>query len=477
MVAVKNNIFKTIIFLILLSITEKSWSAQVKITGKATGYSMNSIDLNILHDFISEEKIKLGTINFNAEGVFNLEIELSEINLCFADFDGYHAMIYLEPGKTYELVFPPKRTLTKSQRRNPFENPEPIWFGIVKPVGDELNVQIQQFEQAYAKYENKYFDQIYTSESKALVDTVKLKLNKKFPKTNSALFESHKKYREAELEFALNRGKSPFFMESYFSVNKPIYNLDAYSVLFNQVFSNYFTVLSNASGGTAIRNMINTSGLHQLDEYFQKHLHFNKELSHFVLLKSMNDAGYSNQFTKASILKMLDLVKTSGWSEYEQKTAQLIRRELTYLTSGTSPPAIRLRNLNGQKVSFDDYPNSYIYLHFTDPKNPICRQHLDELKTIASHYKDKLVIINVIPENREFKNEKGWAGLFTTSESNLLETYKIKTYPVSYLIGKDGRLLLSPAPNPIDGLDRQLGQLLKSDYMKEMQKSNNPGAR
>jgi hypothetical protein len=171
------------------------------------------------------------------------------------------------------------------------------------------------------------------------------------------------------------------------------------------------------------------------------------------------------------------LVKTSGWSEYEQKTAQLIRRELTYLTSGTSPPAIRLRNLNGQKVSFDDYPNSYIYLHFTDPKNPICRQHLDELKTIASHYKDKLVIINVIPENREFKNEKGWAGLFTTSESNLLETYKIKTYPVSYLIGKDGRLLLSPAPNPIDGLDRQLGQLLKSDYMKEMQKSNNPGAR
>jgi hypothetical protein len=98
-------------------------------------------------------------------------------------------------------------------------------------------------------------------------------------------------------------------MESYFSVNKPIYNLDAYSVLFNQVFSNYFTVLSNALGGTAIRNMINTSGLHQLDEYFQKHLHFNKELSHFVLLKSMNDAGYSNQFTKASILKMLDFGK------------------------------------------------------------------------------------------------------------------------------------------------------------------------
>ena len=473
----KKNIIRTFILLTLLSFAGKVWSAQVKITGKATDYALNSIDFNILHDFISEEKIKLGTIKFNAEGVFNLEFDLAETNLCFADFDGYHAMIYLEPGKTYELVFPPKRTLTESQKRNPFVKPDPIWFGISRPGKDDLNVQIQQFEQSYTNYENKYFDQIFTLQSKSLVDTVKLKLSKEFPKTNSSLFELHKKYREAELEFALHRGKSAAFMETYFSTSRPIYNLDAYAVLFNQVFLNYFTVLTNASGSAEIRNLINTAGLQQLDEYFQKHMHFNNELSHFVLLKSLNDAWYSKQFPKASILKMLDMVKTLGWSEYEQKTAQLIRTELTYLTSGTTPPTIRLKSLNGQKVSFEDYPNTYIYLHFTDPKNPICRQHLDELKIIASHYKDKMVIINVIPANQGFKNESGWAGIFTTSTSNLEETYKIKTVPVSYLIGKDGKLLLSPAPNPIDGLDRQMGQLLKSDYMKEMQKSNNPGVK
>lgn len=477
LVAVKNNIIRIFILLTILSIAGKAWPAQVKITGKATDYALNSIDLNIVHDFISEEKIKLGTIKFNAEGVFNLEFDLAETNLCFADFDGYHAMIYLEPGKTYEIVFPPKRTLTESQKRNPFVKPDPFWLGISRPGKDELNVQIQQFEQSYTNYENKYFDQIFTLQSKSLVDTVKLKLSKEFPKTNSSLFELHKRYREAELEFALHQGKSPAFMDTYFSTSQPIYNLAAYAVLFNQVFLNYFTVLTNAAGSTAIKKLINTADLQQLDEHFQKQMHFNKELSHFVLLKSLNDAWYSKQFPKASILKMLDLVKTSGWSEYEQKTAQLIRTELTYLTSGTTPPAIRLKNLNGQKVSFEDYPNTYIYLHFTDPKNTICRQHLDELKTIASHYKDKLVIINVIPEIQGFTNDKGWAGLFTTSASNLEETYKVKTFPVSYLIGKDGKLLLSPAPNPIDGLDRQLGQLLKSDYMKEMQKSNKPGVK
>lgn len=454
--------------------TKKSWSAQVKISGKAPEYAMNSIELYVFHDFISEERIKLGTIRFNAEGAFNLEVEIAETNICLADFDGYRGMIYLEPGKSYEIVFPPKRNLTESQKRNPFVKPEPVWFGISGPEKDELNVKIQQFEQEYAKLENRYFNQIFTNQSKSLVDTVKLKLDKEFSKTHSAFFESHKFFRKANLDFALNQGKSAEFMETYFSSSKPIYNLAAYSVIFNQVFTNYFSMLTNSSNSTEIKNSINSANLPKLDDIFQKQLHFNKELSHLVLLKSMYDAYYSKQFSKASILKMLAQVKSPEWSGYEQKTAQLISSKLTHLASGTTPPSIPLKNLNGQKVNFSDYPNTYIYLHFTDPKNSICRQHLDVLKAIAARYKEKLVIINVIPENKGFKNDSGWAGLFATTESNIETSYKVKTYPNSFLIGKDGKLLLSPAPNPIDGLDRQLGQLFKSDYYKEMQKSNKP---
>ncbi len=454
--------------------TEKSWSAQVKISGKASGYALSSIELYVLHDFISEEKVKIGTIKFNTEGSFNLDVEITETNLCTADFDGYHGMIYLEPGKSYNIVFPPKRSLTESQKRNPFIKPEPIWFGISTPDKNELNVRIQQFEQEYAKLENKYFTQIFTNQSKSLVDTVKLRLDQEFPKTNSVFFESHKFFRKANLDFALNQGKSAEFMNTYFSSSKPMNNLAAYSVIFNQVFMNYFSMLTNASNGTEIENLITSANLQKLDDYFQKQLHFNKELSHLVLLKSMNDAYYSKQFSKASILKLLNLVKSSDWSVYEQKIAQLISSKLTYLASGTNPPAIVLKSVNGQKINFSDFPNTYIYLHFTDPKNSICRQHLDALKVISARYKEKLVIINVIPENKSFKNDSGWAGIFTTTESNVEASYKVKTYPNSFLIGKDGKLLLSPAPNPIDGLDRQLGQLFKSDYFKELQKSNKP---
>ena len=470
----KRSILLSIFILIGLLVTEKSWSAPVKISGKAPEYAINSIELYTLHDIVSEEKVKLGTVRFSADGAFNLDVEITETTLCMADFDGYHGMIYIEPGKSYQIVFPPKQTLTESQKRNPFAKPEPVWFGILNPAKDELNVKIQQFEQEYAKLENRYFNQIFTNQSKSLVDTVNLKLDKEFPKTNLSFFESHKFFRKANLEFALNQGKTAEFMETYFSHSKPMSNLAAYSVIFNQVFMNYFSMLTNASNSAEIKNRINSANLTKLDEYFQKQLHFNKELSHLVLIKSMNDAYYSKQFSKALILKLLDQVKSPEWSAYEQKTAQLIHSKLTYLTSGTNPPSIILKNLNGQKVNFSDYPNIYIYLHFTDPKNSICRQHLDALKAISARYKEKLVIINVIPEIKGFKNESGWPGIFTTTDSNIETSYKVKTYPNSFLIGKDGKLLLSPAPNPIDGLDRQLGQLFKSDYFREMQKSNKP---
>ena len=462
------SIFYTYL-IIFLFLTKAAYSIPTKVSGKAPGYAHNSIDLNTFHDFISEEKIKLGTIRFNPEGDFNLEFNLNETCLCFADFDGYHGMIYLEPGKSYEILLPPKRTLTETQKRNPFVKSEQVWFGTANPDQNELNYQIQKFEQSYTTLENKYFDQIFMNQSYSLVDTVKQTLDKEFPNTKSTFFESHKHFRKANLDFALTQGKTSGFMGKYFSEIKPKYQLAAYATLFNQVFLNYFNLLANTSKNTETKNLINHAELKQLDDYFQKQLHFNQELSHWILLKSLKDAYYSRQFSKASILKMLDDVKNEGWSSYEQRTALLIRSQLTWLSSGSNPPTLLLKNLEGQKVSISDFLNTYIYLHFTDPKNTICRQHLDALKIIASHYKEKLVIINVIPDRSAFKNDSNWAGIFTTTESNIDETYKVKTYPNSFLIGKDGKLLLSPAPNPIDGLDRQLGQIFKSDYFKEMQ--------
>lgn len=472
-----NFILKTVFFIVFLISIQTVLAAEVRIWGKAPEYSNNTIELLTYHDFISEETIKLGDLRFNSTGNFELVCNLSDVSFAFAEFDGYRGIVYLEPGKTYQLLLPPKRALTESQKRNPFTKPEPVWLGIANPSINELNLLIQKFEQAYAKYENEFFNEIFINQSAVLADTVKQKLSREFPKTTNQFFEYHKSFRLANLEFALHQGKSASFTTNYFSKTKPVYNLDAYATIFNQVFLNYFNVLETSAQHSGIKNMINSARLAELDQYFQDKLNFNKDLSHWVLLKSIKDAYYSKNYNKASLLKLLEQVKSQGWSNYEQKTAELIQKKLTYLASGTEAPAIHLINMEGKIVRLSDYKNTYLYLHFTDPKNPVCRQHLDVLKKTAAIFRDKLTIINVIPEKTGFSNTSGWPGIFVTTTSNIKEIYKVKTFPNSFLMGKDGKLLLSPAPNPIDGFDRQFGQILKGDHLKEMQKQNTPKAK
>lgn len=451
--------------------TISAFSAKVTISGKAPGYEQKSIELFAFHDFISGEVIKLGIIRFGSDGSFSTEVDVAEITLCAADFDGWRGLIYLEPGKKYQLVFPPKQTETEAPKKNPFLGPEIFWFGLQNPNADDLNVRIQKFEQAYSEYENLYFNQIFGNQDKSLADSVKTLLKQKFPKTSQPFFESHKHFRLSSLDFAVGQGKSPGFMASYFSSEKPVYQLDAYHTAFKQVFQNYFETLANSQGGSQVSALINAGKLGELDAYCQKQLRFNPALSHWILLQGMADGYYSKLFSKASILKMLDQVKTLGWSPYEQETARLIRTKLTWLASGTIPPAIVFTDLSGKNIKLSDFAGKYIYLHFTNPGNSICQQHLDALKEVVAHYKDKLVIINVIPKGASLKPGNSWPGLFVTTSANIDATFRVKTFPTAYLMAKDGKLLLSPAPNPIDGLDRQLGQIFKSDHLKELRES------
>ena len=74
---------KTAFIISCLFLAVKVMAAPVKITGKAAEYARNLIELNIFHDYISEETIRLGDIRFNSEGVFELEVELAETRLCF----------------------------------------------------------------------------------------------------------------------------------------------------------------------------------------------------------------------------------------------------------------------------------------------------------------------------------------------------------------------------------------------------------
>jgi hypothetical protein len=60
------------------------------------------------------------------------------------------------------------------------------------------------------------------------------------------------------------------------------------------------------------------------------------------------------------------------------------------------------------------------------------------------------------------RNDYPWKALYYGDNDKLLDDYMVKAFPVAYLIGPDGTLILSPAPLPTDGFEQQLFRIMRS---------------
>jgi hypothetical protein len=74
----------------------------------------------------------------------------------------------------------------------------------------------------------------------------------------------------------------------------------------------------------------------------------------------------------------------------------------------------------------------------------------------------------VVDGDREYlralvkRNGYEWRFIVVDRESVLLDEYRILTYPTYYLVGRQGELIMSPAPAPSENIDRYLMEFLES---------------
>lgn len=460
-------------FLFLASLPTLSFSTgTATLSGNAPDYKGKQIELFKYADAISREKEKVGSFTIDADGNFKTSIEIEKTTYCFAEFDAYKASIYLSAGKTYELIFPPFKNIPDNQRRSQFFKTEEIQFALKNSSAQDLNREIATFELAYAKEESRYFNQIYHQQSAATVDSLQAHLNAAFPKTDNPYFETYKFYRTAFAEFALNKGQSAGFIEKYFVDRAPDLNIPPCGNLFRQMFTNYFLFEANGIGGDEFKRLVGISNLQGIEKYFITKHGWNTNLSQLVILQSINDAYFQGQFSSASLLRLLDQIISGSWGNDRKAIAKRLKTKLTYLQTGSEAPDFAMTDFEGKEHHLSDFRGKYVYLGFTRVANPICRQHLDQLKKSSANLGEKLTIINLImPEETSKKElilEQNWPGKFYTIDNKTADDYRVASFPMAYLIGPKGHLVLSPAPNPLDGFEQRFIGILRQEHLKEL---------
>lgn len=458
--------------LLFLFVVANSLIAQkISIEGIETDYCNEEIIVYKYANLITYQEEELTRIEIDDFGNFSFSFVADEITFIFMHLGIYKGYLFVEPGHSYQIILPDRKDKTKAQLLNPFFEEENIHIGILNSDSTELNYQI-------AVFDVKYNDELLTvmKESKytypkALIDSSLQKLEKLFDYSDNSYFKDYKSYRITFFNLLSNQLKVKKITSIQF-VNKPVlYNNMGFMELFNNVFKNYFMYHSRTSEGKKLPREIARKSLSGLKQALdQNDLLKNDTIKELVILKSLYDEFYSDNFSRSAMLTILDSLYFSSKIPEHQIIAQDIREEVTHLLPGFFPPEISLKNKDGKLVNLKEFRGKYVYLNFAHTQSYTCLKDFELIKELYDNYGTDLEVISICIDEDEKDlwyflnvNQYNWTFLYYGYDPKILKEFDIRVYPTYYLIDREGKLLLSPANSPTEKFESVFYNILRSE--------------
>ncbi len=465
--------YKKLIFVsvLLLNISIEAFSTTITLSGSDRNYANTEIAFYKTSDPIVKSDVLIAKTIADSAGQFTLSIELSQTTYIYCYQGIYKYFLYAEPLHIYNLILPPKTILSDADRQNPFFEYAPVHLVFYNMNDTDLNFSIRSFDDAWVPYFNRFAQNIYSRTSRNMIDTTLASLNKPYIGNNNAFFNTYKDYKNGLLRHLAYQQKSKAVWKEFF-YNKPVLiDNPGYAELFNQVFDKYFFYFSLDPKGKALADIINKQkSLHALKTILNTDsILYNDSLKELVILKNLHDEFYKANYSRAAMLVILDTLIVTSLSAKYKSIGLEIREKVTKLIAGFEPPAFELTDINGKKYSLHDFKGKYLYLCFCSCNSYSCLKEFDALQAVANTHKEKLNVVTIfvgdeILDIKNFITKSKYNFLFLSSiqQPEIVKKYDIRAYPTYYFIGRDGKLINSPAPSPSEGFEVKWYEHLKN---------------
>lgn len=443
----------------------------VVITGRAGSYAGTTLEFTHVANWITGSEEPVGSCVVSDSGGFRLSFDLPATQQILVHLGVYLGYFYAEPGKMYELVLPEKEDKKPEDQLNPYFKPEEIHLGLVNFSQDELNIRIMMFEDAYVPYYEKHVSQIYTKMDVRKLETDIQNMEAPFQKHPGEFFTEFRRYRYGMLKLFANQQRVQSLSDEYFNNQPVLYNNPAYADLFNQVYSKYFVFYGRSEQGKQIYTDINQLGSYSaLLRTLSENANFsNDTLKELIILKQAHDEFYGNQFSRVGLLGILDTLILKTKIAAHRQIGSSIKQKITRLLAGYAPPAFELMDTGGKLTSLDDFKGKYVYLNFCTCQSYACLNEFNSLAVLNNKYAGKLTILTIATDPmdevlRQFleKNKYSWKFLLYDRQPDVLKEYDIRAFPTYFLIGPDGKLILSPATSPSEDFESELFEIMKA---------------
>ncbi len=465
----------TLLFLLLFAAHFAIGSTTIKC--RNADYAGRKLNFYYYSDPVTKESKFAFSLKFDESGESIATTNNKTTGFVFCDFDIYHGMLFIESGKTLEILLPPVHKKSFADQKNPYFSPVAFWFKTRN--NDQLNDRISDFTQQFNQLTNKYFNQLYFRQSKEIYDSLVYFIDKEFGDIQSETFLFHKKSKLKMVAAEAFREKPEQF-SIYFAEAKPQFWLcPSFIDIFEKAFNNQLSFVAKSVKEENLRKAVNGADIQALQNFVKNRYSVSGEMTDLVTIKLLHDAFYSNQFSKTAIKKM---VKNEKFVKSKNKTikeaALRCTAKFTYLQKGTPAPVICLNNLDGQQVCTNKEKKKFKYIIFADTEMIVCREQLKYLSKIQQRFQKYLEIFVVLRKTNEQQMRKFFAE-YKIAGTKLIDTngkfiseYKIKSFPQCFLLNENHKVQFTTTKTPLEGFEQQFGKFLQNElFMRQRNQS------
>lgn len=441
--------------LVLFSIifTGQLHAQKVIISGTSASYAGDSLFVVTCGDPVTHAETTLAACKADKNGKFGFAFTIREEMPVYMHLGVSKGLLFIEPGKQYEIKLPEKEQKTLADILNPYFEESEFYIGIVDITPEDLHYNIIKFDDMYNTYLDKHFLDLVKKSYNSNIDTFISATENRFSNYKNPYFDNYKYYQFAYLRHIAFERNDKHVFEKYFA-NKPIlYSNLAYTFLFNQIFNEYFLELSKTHNSLQFLNEI-VIFLNK-EEYPG-----NPAQKELILLKGLFDSYYSKQFQTKEIIVLIDSIQKNTKLARHKNIAKNSLAQITRLMENYPAPAFECYDENNNPVTLNHYRGKYVYLDFGTIKSYACLREMELLKGIYEKSNKELEIVTIsvdddFSETMKYAREKSynWTFLHYRNNHELLRQYNVRVYPTYYLIDPDGKLITNTTPAPQENFD------------------------
>jgi hypothetical protein len=440
-------------------------------------YAGRKLDFYFYTDPVTKESKFAFSLKFDKSGKSIATTNYKTTGFVFCDFDIYHGMLFIEPGKTVEILLPPVHEKSFADQKNPYFSPAAFWFKTKN--NNQLNDRISDFTQQFNRLTNKYFNQLYFRQSKEIYDSLTYFIDKQFGDIHSETFLFHKKSKLKMVVAEAFREKPEQFSNYFANAKSKFWLYPSFIDIFEKAFNNQLSFVAKSVKEEDLRKAVNGANIQVLQKFVKNRYSVSGEMADLVTLKLLHDAYYSNQFSKTAIRKMVKNEKfTKNGNKIVKVAALRCSAKFTHLQKGTPAPVICLKDISGQQVCTNKEKTKFKYIIFADTEMIVCREQLKYLTNIQQRFQKYLEIFVVLrktdePEMKKFLDKNKIVGTkLIDTNGEFISGYKIKSFPQCFLLNENHEVQFTATKTPLEGFEQQFGKFLQNElFMRQRNQS------